>query len=105
MIRDVLRHYWTHILAIAVFACAAVRYWRLGNFLDVDRLTWIIIAFVGLVLVLQGDEFTVDPLDDSERWTRDPDWDRRRSYTYQCWTGPILGAIALGWGTIALYRL
>jgi hypothetical protein len=105
VIRDILRQYWTHILALGVFTCAAVRYWRLDNYLEENHLTGIVCALGGLLLVLNGDEWTASPSDDSERLTPDPDWIRRRSYTYRSWGGPIFGGIVLIWGTITLYRL
>ena len=104
-IKAFLRQYWTQMLAIAVFICAAVRYWQLGRWLDEDHVTGIAIALAGLVLVLVGNEWTASPSGDSERLTRDPHWIRRRSFTYRSWVGPIAGGIALIWGTIALYRL
>ena len=105
LIKDILRQYWTHILAIVVFICAAVRYSRLGNFLDADPVMGISLALVGLILVLYGNEWTASPSGDSERLTKDPDWLQRRSYTYRSWTGLVLGGIALIWGTILLYQL
>jgi hypothetical protein len=104
LIRDILRQYWTHMLAIVVFICAAVRYWRLGDFFGEDHASAISLVVVGLILVLYGDEWTASPLDDSERLTRDHDWLQRRSYTYRSWAGPVLGGIALIWGAIWLYR-
>ena len=104
-IRAVFRQYWSHILAIAVFVLAAKRYWHLGNRLDEGPIIWICAAATGLLLVLQGIEYTIQPLSDSERLTKDPHWMRRRVYTYRSVTGPIVGGVMLIGGTIALYRL
>lgn len=105
VIKDILRQYWTQIFAIVAFACAAVRYWRLGNHFEEANVEGIVFALTGLVLVLQGDEWTASPWGDSERLTRDRAWLRRRSFTYRSWTGPVVGGIALIWGLVVLYRL
>ena len=64
LIWDILRQFWTHALAVAVFACAALRYWELGNHFEFGHLQWIIFAFGGLVLVLVGNEWTAWTSDD-----------------------------------------
>jgi hypothetical protein len=105
VIRDLLRQYWTHSLAIVVFLCAAVRYWQLGNYLDEDHLQPFLFTVAGLTLVALGDEWTAMPSGPEDNPMADADWPARRSFTYHTWLGPVLGGIALTWGTVALYRL
>jgi len=105
IIGAIFRQYWSQIAAIVVFILAALRYWRLGNHLNDLHITWICSATAGLLFILIGQETWWEPLPDSMRLTKDPNWMRRRSYAYRSKTGPILGAVLLIVATIALYRL
>ena len=34
LIKDILRQYWLHALALLVLICAVVRFWRSGNYFE-----------------------------------------------------------------------
>ena len=97
VIKDILRQYGLNGLALAVLVCAAVCYWRLGNYFEINHLRLMIFAFGGFVAVVASDEFS--------------DWTGRYGFTRAQWfTTPssyirLLGGIALVYYTLALYRL
>ena len=106
LIKDILRQYWANILAGTVFACAAWRFWRLGKWLEQDRLDPFLLALAGFVAILAGSEWTGWT---SEGWgenvTSDRNWLRQRPHTFRSPGFRILGAVMLVWGTIQLYGL
>ena len=57
IIKDILRQYWLHALALLVLIFAAIRYWLLGDYFEINRLRLMIFAFGGFVAVVASEEF------------------------------------------------
>ncbi|MCE5269325.1 MAG: hypothetical protein LLG00_15720 [Planctomycetaceae bacterium] len=94
-IKGILRQYWLHLGALAVLICAGLRYWRLGNYLEINRLRLMIFAFAGFVAVVASDEFS--------------DWTGHYGFTRAQWFATpschvrIVGAMTLVYSTVALF--
>ena len=97
LIKDILRQYWLQALALLVLISAAVRYWRLGNYFEFDRLRLMIFAFGGFVAFVASEEFS--------DWTGQYGFTRSQWYTTPSWYIRLVGGIALVYCTLALYRL
>jgi hypothetical protein len=97
VIRDIFRQYWANTLAWAVFACAAVRYWRLGNHFQTDNLRLIIFAFGGLVAFVGSEEWA--------EYTGQYSWTSDKFRILPSSFIRLAGGIALAWSTVALHRL
>ncbi|MGO9108665.1 MAG: hypothetical protein ACLP9L_05475 [Thermoguttaceae bacterium] len=98
LLRDILRQYWAKLLAIGVFACAAVKYCLLNDAFDLNRhLAMVVLAFGGLVAFIANDEWS--------------DWIGYYSVIHLQWlTMPpwfirLIGCIVLVFFTVALYCL
>ena len=96
-IKDILRQYWLHALALAALVCAAVRYWRLGNYFETNCLRLMIFALGGFVAVVASEEFS--------DWTGHYGFTRSQWFTTPSWYIRVVGGIALVYCTWALYRL
>ena len=97
LIRDIVRHYWANALAWVVFACAATRYWRLGNHFETRHLSLIIFAFGGLVAFVGSEEWA--------EYTGQYSWTADKFRVLPSSFIRIAGGIVLAWTTIALHRL
>jgi hypothetical protein len=98
LLKDIIRQYGANLVALAVFAAAAVRYCRLHDAFDInDHLGMVVFAFGGFAAFIG-----------SEEWS---DWSGRYGLTrQQWWTTPAVyirvgGGILLVYYTVALYRL
>lgn len=96
LLRDILRQYGAKLVAIGVFACAAVKYCRFHDAFDLNRhLELIILAFGGLVMFIASDEWS--------------DWSGGYGLTRQDWISMspwhirVVGGIMLVVATLALY--
>ena len=94
LIKDILRQYWLHALALAVLVCAAVRYWRLGDPLQANHLRLMLLAFGGFVAVVASEEFS--------DWTGHYGLTRAQWLTTPSWWIRLIGGIVLVYCTIAL---
>ncbi len=97
IIKDILRQYWLHVLALIVLICAAIRYWLLGDYFEINRLRLMIFAFGGFVAVVASEEFS--------DWTGHYGFTRAQWFSTPSWYIRLVGGIALVYCTIALYRL
>jgi hypothetical protein len=97
VIKDILRQYWLNALAAVLLACAAVRYWRLGDYFESHQLRLMLLAFGGFVAVVASEEFS--------DWTGHCGFTRAQWFTTPSWYIRIVGGIVLGFCTLALYRL
>jgi hypothetical protein len=80
-----------------VLVCAAVRYWRLGNYFETNHLRLTIFAFGGFVAVVGSEEFS--------DWTGHYGLTRAQWFTTPSRYIRMVGGFALIYCTIALYRL
>ena len=86
------------ILALGIFACTAVKYWRLDEAFDLnDHLRLIILAFAGLVAFVGSEEWS--------EWTGRYGWTRQQWWMTPSWYIRMTGGIMLVYHTTALYRL
>ncbi len=97
IIKDILRQYWLHILALAVLVCAAVRYWLLGNYCEMNHLRSMVFAFGGFMAVVASEEFS--------EWSGQCGFTRAQWFSTPTWYIRLVGGIALVYYTVALYRL
>lgn len=96
ILRDILRQYWTNLLALAVFACAFARYWQLNAVEPHHHLEPLVLAFVGFCMFAfsetlseWGDHFDLDRW----KWIPTPPWFIR-----------LVGGILLLYFAVALFR-
>lgn len=97
ILKDILRQYWFHLLALVVLIFAALRYWWLGNYLELERIRLMILCVGGFVAVIASEEFA--------EWTGRYGFTRSQWYTAPTWYVRLVGGLALVLCTRALYRL
>jgi hypothetical protein len=97
LLRDILRRYGTNLVAIGVFACAAVSYCRLNDAFDLNRhLEMIALAFGGLVAFIASEEWS--------DWTGQYGLSRQQWFSTPAWIVRVIGGIMLVYYTIVLFR-
>jgi hypothetical protein len=97
LLKDILRQYWLQILALLVLIAAVIRYWYLGDCLEVQRLRLMLLAAAGFVATVASEEFS--------EWTGHYGLTRSQWYTAPEWYIRFVGGLALVFCTVGLYRL
>jgi len=95
LVKDVLRQYWLHIVALVIFAIAAVRFWQLPD--RFGHLRLFLLALGGVVAVIASDEFA--------EYTGRYGWTRSQFRIQPTWFVRLIGCLFLLWATVRLFRL
>ncbi|MCA9175925.1 MAG: hypothetical protein KDB14_15675 [Planctomycetales bacterium] len=98
IVQDILRSYWPHLLAIATFGVALIR-WRTALSGDADTETMQFRCFsgalIGLALVLAAGEIS--------EWTGSYGWTRDQHHAHSEEFVRFVGWLLLVGGTVALF--